>query len=406
MKRLMIMGAALLTGGAVSCAQESATFQLRCKPLASAVGQPLMLTYQLPREYAIYHHSRIIHEGQEIASQMDDLNGDGKADELAFTVPSQTKDFTFQVTLSNEHKPATACTPRTRAYIKLHDSKGKHPEVNSITFPGDANILDMYNSIYGHGAVFENEYGGYRIYMDHRQSIDLYGKNTHQLELDSTGFYTTQEQMAKGYGCDILWAGQSVGAGSFRGVRGGTPCYIDTVDWRRQTIIADGPVRSIVEVKDRNWYYQQHNIDVTARYILWAGQRHVKVEIEVEGAPQGMRFCTGVQKLEQHNEGFLTARLSGSWGMNVPDKAHPELQEWVGLGMHVSDSNVFSTQEDEHNYLTMLQPANDKITYYVLMCAGREKGGFGSAKEWFDYLHHWLQTVNVMETHALKKVEK
>lgn len=124
--------------------------------------------------------------------------------------------------------------------MKLHDEKGKHPEMKSITYPGDADLLDMYNSIYGHGAVFESRLAAFRIYMDNRQSIDLYGKTSYQLEMDSTGFYTTPEQLAQGYGCDILWAGQSVGAGSFRGYQNDKPCYIDTVAWRRQTILADG----------------------------------------------------------------------------------------------------------------------------------------------------------------------
>ena len=45
-----------------------------------------------------------------------------------------------------------------------------------------------------------------RIYMDNRQSVDIYSKTTPQLELDVTGFYTTRDQLAQGYGCDILWA--------------------------------------------------------------------------------------------------------------------------------------------------------------------------------------------------------
>ena len=80
---------------------------------------------------------------------------------------------------------------QTDAYIKLHDKNAKHPRILSITYPGDANTLDMYNSIYGHGAVIENPWVAYRVYMDNRQSLDLYVKQTPQLELDVTGFYTT-----------------------------------------------------------------------------------------------------------------------------------------------------------------------------------------------------------------------
>ncbi len=75
---------------------------------------------------------------------------------------------------------------QTDAYIKLNDHHGKHPRVVSVAYPGDANTLDMYNSIYGHGAVIENPWVAYRVYMDHRQSLDLYVKHRLGLELDIT----------------------------------------------------------------------------------------------------------------------------------------------------------------------------------------------------------------------------
>lgn len=40
---------------------------------------------------------------------------------------------------------------QTDAYLKLYDHHGKHPRIESITYPGVANTIDMYNSLYGHG---------------------------------------------------------------------------------------------------------------------------------------------------------------------------------------------------------------------------------------------------------------
>lgn len=330
-------------------------------------------------------------DGQETVSQLDDLDGDFRADELAFVayVPAQGS-TTFRVTLTDEEAPHRY-TPGTRAYIKLHDQKGKHPEVCSITYPGDADLLDMYNSIYGHGAVFESQLAAFRIYMDNRQSIDIYGKTLPRLEMDSTGFYTTPEQLAQGYGCDILWAGQSVGAGSFRGYRDGKPCYIDTVAWRRQSVLASGPVRSIVEVTDAQWQYQGQVLDMRQRYTLYSGHRDVEVDITVTGAAPGTTFCTGIQKLESSNSGFMDPDgLCGSWGCNVPEKSAPEHEEWVGLGLYTETANRQRMQEDDFNYLTVLKTdAEGRIRYRVAICARREKDGFKTDEAWFDYLRQW-----------------
>ena len=235
--------------------------------IANPTGQPreacpVVLDLKTYAKGLDVRSATVLCDGSETASQLDDLDGDFRADELAFIayVPAQGS-VTCRVTLSDQKSPRTY-TARTRAYIKLHDQKGQHPEVNSITYPGNADLLDMYNSLYGHGAVFESELAAFRIYMDNRQSIDIYGKTHPRLEMDHTGFYTTKEQLAQGYGCDILWAGQSVGAGSFRGYQNEKPCYIDTVAWRRQTVLASGPVRAIVEVADGQWTYNGHPLQM------------------------------------------------------------------------------------------------------------------------------------------------
>ncbi|MDE6532736.1 MAG: DUF4861 domain-containing protein [Muribaculaceae bacterium] len=278
----------------------------------------------------------------------------------------------------------SCCGKNTDAYIKLYDHHNKHPRINSITYPGDANNLDMYNSIYGHGAVIENPWVAYRVYMDNRQSLDLYVKQVPQTELDITGFYTTPEQMSQGYGCDVLWAGKSVAAGSFRGWDGKNPLTIDSVASRSQTV----PDRKTVVVKDENWNYNGHDIDMTQKYTVCGNSRDLDVEITLEGYSPDDLFCTGIQKLEMKNQGFIKPEgYAASWGENIPDKNHPELVEGVGLGIIVAPENIVKTIEDDLNYLVIVRPDNNgKIRYKVIATGSREKNGFKSYKEWADYI--------------------
>ena len=273
---------------------------------------------------------------------------------------------------------------QTDAYIKLHDRKGKHPRILSITYPGDADLLDMYNSIYGHGAVIENPWVAYRVYMDNRQSLDLYVKQTPQLELDVTGFYTTPEQMEQGYGCDVLWAGKSVAAGSFRGYQNGNPVTIDTVVSRTQTIVNP----STVEVVDKDWIYNGHPIQMKQTYSMQPDSRDLFVEIELEGYDPEDVFATGVQKLETDNQGFIQDNgLAASWGSNIPDKSHPEFVEQVGLALRVNPENLLEAREDEVNYLFLVKPDSEgKIRYKVTASGDREKNGFKDAASWFNYV--------------------
>ncbi|MDE6415520.1 MAG: DUF4861 domain-containing protein, partial [Duncaniella sp.] len=221
--------------------------------------------------------------GEVIPCQIDDLDADGVADELVFVTdvaPQAT--VTAQVELSDAPAEMTF-EPKTYAYIKLRDEKKKYPKVVAVEFPGDADTRTMYNSIYGHGAVMEGLYNAIRVYMDNRQSVDVYGKNAKQLEMDVTGFYTTPEQLAAGYGHDILWAGQSVAAGSFRGYQNGNPVYIDSVASRGQRVVVTGPVRSIVRIDDHGWNYNGTRHDMSQFYTLWADHRDYDVDIFIKG---------------------------------------------------------------------------------------------------------------------------
>lgn len=345
-------------------------------------------------------------DGSSIPSQLDDLDGDLIPDELAFVCNvSARSSITFKVQFSPISSKKTF-PARTAAFMKVWDRKYRYPYINSIEYQGRNEPLATYDAIYGHGAQWESELVGFRVYMDHRQSIDIYGKPTPQLVLDKTNFYSTREDIAAGLGCDILFAGPSVGAGSFRGYIDGRPTYVDSVEARGQRVIASGPVRAIVEVTDKNWYYAGKTLQMRQRYTIYAGHRDVEVDLQLTGADvNGLAFCTGVQKLEMDNEGLMdfTNGLVGSWGRNVPDKAAEDLIEGVGLGVSVDTRYLTSKKEDAYNYLDILHPINGRIRYHLAICALMERDGFKDAKSWFNWLHEWQAELNQPCTIKVKR---
>lgn len=345
-------------------------------------------------------------EGRSLPSQLDDLDGDLIPDELAFVcdIPARAT-FSFKVVCS-AYSPKSTFPPRTAAFMKVWDRKYRYPYINSIEYQGRNEPLATYDAIYGHGAQWESELAGFRVYMDHRQSIDIYGKPTPQLVLDQTNFYSTREDIAAGRGCDILFAGPSVGAGSFRGYINGQPTYVDSVEARGQRVIASGPVRAIVEVTDKNWNYDGRTLQMHQLYTIYAGHRDVQVDIQLAGSGvDDLPFCTGVQKLEMGNEGFISSEkgLVGSWGKNVPDKAEKDLIEGVGLGVCVPTPFLLSTKEDTYNYLTIITPKDGHIRYHLAICALMEQGGFKYAKNWFNWLHTWQAELNQPCTIKVKR---
>jgi len=273
---------------------------------------------------------------------------------------------------------------QTDAYIKLNDKAGKHPRVVSVTFPGNADNLDMYNSIYGHGAVIENPWVAYRIYMDNRQSLDLYVKQMPRLELDATGFYTTPEQLDEGYGCDVLWAGKSIAAGSFRGWHDRQIFTIDNVRERMQTVLSP----KSVEVADSAWRFNGHDINMTQTYSVEGDSEVLSVTVRLNGHTTDDLFCTGIQKLEMDNAGFIDHDgCAASFGRNVPDKNTPDIVETVALGIMVNPENIVEAYEDDLNYVFVVRPDSEGIiTYKIIASGSRAKNFINSPTRWFDHI--------------------
>lgn len=341
-------------------------------------------------------NSAVIAGHPDIPYQLDDLDLDGRPDEIALLVNlkgSETKNLTISFSSKDETR---SFTPGTYAHLKLNDKGGKHPKIQAISYPGTADNRQMYSSIYGHGSVLEGQYSAIRVYMDNRQSVDLYAKNTPRLELAETNFYTTRDQLASGYGRDILWAGTSVALGSFRGWENSRPATIDSVESRTQRILATGPVRSIVEVIDEGWVSNGKKADMTQRYTVYAGHRDYNVDIHLSPASSDATYCTGVQKLMTDNVGFVdTDGLAGSWGSNLPDKNLPEVTDTLGLGIYVRAPYLAKTLEDDVNYLTLLKTdSKGNIHYKFTSAALRDETSPRTADEWFAYLREWKKMLD------------
>lgn len=349
----------------------------------------------IPTDFTVC--SAVVRDGtEEIPSQTDDLNRDGKADEIAFVidVPAQSE-RSLSVTLSSE--PSASVYPaQVYAQMKLNDKGKKTPPIQYLSVPGTVPAKEIYSALFHHGPAFESELVAYRIYFDNRQSIDIYGKKFRQLELEKSNYYSSTELKKQGYGNDVLWAGKTVSVGSFRGWENGEPQYIDKVSRRSEGILAYGPVRTVVEVEDRDWEYQGKKLNMTQRYILYAGHRDLQVNVSFSGpSAKEHTFCTGVMKVEEDNRGFLQADgLAGSWGTNLPEKTDTlnNPRETVGLGVCVPTRYVHQTVENDANYLIVLTTDGGcSLSYHLTFCAAKEEQGYKEDKAWFAFLRRWQQ---------------
>lgn len=364
-------------------------------------------------------HAAVKDNGKLVPVQLDDMDGDYCKDELFFLTDIRAKEKkTFTVTLTDEvpqQQDVAAVVPRIYTALQIRDKKDLHPDVSRVEAPGKTNI---YNDIYMHGITIESEYVGYRIYFDERQNIDLYGKKKKQLEIATTQFYTTAEQLAEGYGTDVLWAGKAIGCGSFKRFRDGEPenWTGDVVDTRGEHIVTTGPLRTVVEVYDLGMLNPSDvpgkpagRYDVRQRYTLCAGHRDVKVDVQFSEQPNHAynQFCTGVQKvgvtaddsvrLGHTPAGYITPDgVAASWGCDYPDMGKKQLwgPEAIGMAVYVPKQYIRDQKEDDINYIYAIQPVDREFHYWLTFCCAKEEtDSYHTSKEWFDYMKDWKENI-------------
>ena len=208
-KQMMLVLASLLTLSAQAQANFSVSVSNPSK--AERTDEPVVI--DIRRYGGIQRAVVTAADGTEIPCQLDDTNRDCTNDELCFLVnlgKKETKDYHVQLFTEGKQAEYQA---RTFAELCL-PSKNKKLAKNqqdiylrSISF--DKKTKDPYHYVHSHGVCFESELVAMRIYFDHRQTVDLYGKVNKGLVIRDTQFYPSDEQLKAGSGDDCLWVGNT-----------------------------------------------------------------------------------------------------------------------------------------------------------------------------------------------------
>lgn len=330
----------------------------------------------------------------EIPSQLDDMNGDTRADELAFVInlPASGKK-TLNVTLSSLKSDKTY---PARVYAEMlfrTSKKNKYAKGYAIYADGAS---DTYNVQHHHGAAFESELVAYRIYFNEKQTTDLYGKFHKGLELEESQFYPTDEQLKRGFGDDVIKVNSSCGAGTLRGWDGTQSTLIKPVAVRGQRILASGPVRSIVDAEVKGWQYQNKELNMINRYTLYAGHRDAQVDVLFDAPLDKEVFCTGVQNITGHADMFSDHNgLVASWGTDWPvNDTVKYKKETVGLATYIPKKYVVKETSDKENFLyTISAPGKSSFRYYTSFTSCKETFGYPDKEKWFAYVQEWKKAL-------------
>lgn len=376
--------------------------------------------------------------GNEIPCQLDDLDGDGVMDELAFVVNiGRRAKLKAEVVLSDEVAPADRYPNRVHAqmWFKDNDKSRSYTEKQHIPTDTVSEVVDnMYSKMMHHGPAFENEMVAYRIYFDQKQSTDLYGKRIRQLELADGLWYSSEVPELvneRQFGDDIILVGQTISVGALRGwddslddpsfattpAQGKVkdPCMqmMAPFKWRQAHIIARGPVRTVVDMNVEGWEYKGRHLDVKSRYILYAGNRDCHVVHYIDAPISELKdldkeeFVTGVMKVGIFNTDSTSLAglhymsdgkgLCASYGKDWPDgnhKLYPQMSA-AALAVSIPRREVTRLIDRKEQVLYGVHPSKrGVIRYRIAFCAPDKEGPEltdkpWTPKRWFEWCKKW-----------------
>jgi len=292
---------------------------------------------------------------EELPSQVDDLDGDGKADELAFQIdlaPLQSR----VVTISYGDED--------RIWRLRHDYKQRTAALFSKKFEG---------------LGWESERIAYRIYFDQRNAIDIYGKRrpTLQLSLYATPDYVYHMESPEGR--DIFQVGDAIGIGAVAAMVNGRLVKIADVKKREWRILASGPVRTIVELEYDGWNAGGKIVHLKSRITQWAGEHGFEHAITAD-CGDDFTFVSGFtarQEIPVDTSGNgASVKWIATWGKQVVDSGPTARTTMngqnLGLALLTAASEA-KAENDAQNRLVSFHLKNGKAEWYAM--AAWDQGG-------------------------------
>ncbi|PBI86058.1 hypothetical protein BSF41_35420 [Flavobacterium sp. ACN2] len=241
------------------------------------------------------------------------------------------------------------------------------------------------------GPGWENNRIGYRLYLDWRNAIDIFGKKTSEniLPLVGQDGFDSYHNMSD-WGADILKAGKGIGIGSIDRYLNSEKLHFREVDSTIATV-ANKSKESTVKVNYYGWKTASDKIDFISELTIKPDQLYTQHTIKASQAIQGI--CTGIVKTktgellkkESKNKKWAYLATYGEQSL-VPDK--------LGMAIFYEISTIENIADTDLDYLLVFKPTTKAVTFYLLGAWEQEVNGIKTKEEFAQYLDKQLEVLN------------
>lgn len=284
--------------------------------------------------------------------------------------------------------------PKTYAEISIKEGGewedqtykgGDFTNVSELDVPD--NHTDHSGYIRYEGPGWENAQVGYRLYLDWRNGIDIFGKKVDTLVLANVGHpYSGSYHEMADWGMDILKAGKSMGLGGFGRYMNDSVVHFREVD-STLVKINNSETSSEVRIDYAGWTTGEETIDLSAVLSIYPEDRFTKVELspssKISGLATGIVKSGDIPLIQEETENWGYIASYGNQTLAGDD-------DKLGMAVFYNKSELDKTMEGPHDHLVVFKP-EERITYYFLAAWEQEKNGLTSKEEFVEDINAKLQ---------------
>lgn len=256
-------------------------------------------------------------DGKDVLQQYDDLDSDGKWDELSLLVPKLGGQARVVLSTSKEKKSNTLSLTHARFAKSIKRNEEFRP-INSDLRHNKSFADEGTPQLYQIGGpAIENYQVGFRRSFDSRNQVGILGKTKPKLMLDSLGVGNDYTELSD-WGMEVLNIDNSIGAGGlalypFASDGSSSVQRIKTADSVKCHVIAKGPIRAILRFDYYGVTITSGKVNVTEWISLAANNFHYSSKVRItnpKGSLPSIGLATGI-KSTRNNVIFDADWLNG-----------------------------------------------------------------------------------------------
>lgn len=336
-------------------------------------------------------------DGQTVANQIIDSNGDGLTDALLVMAdyPANAS-INIKVSAPTHGKLQLHYPPYTQTEMAIRlggaintegvYSGGNYYPVTSMTLPPDHKVGDKLFKYEGFG--WESDRVAYRFYFDERGLVDIFGKRTADLVLTNVGLDSGDYHSLSDWGMDILKVGSSLGLG-------GVAAWVDDkVQHPKSTkgmkvTLTNGSLESSALITQSSWPLGSKSIDLRRQFSIQAHSHLTHTQVTTT-QPMGKLALGivkhGVNKLENLNP-------NSEWNYLATFGTQSLANDALGMMVFFRHKDLHKVTSDEFNELVIIN-MNTRSDYYFGARWEGEVTSINSQKAFLAYLEQTRAELN------------